>query len=234
MEKLVYLLRDATATPATDLRERLLATCGERLAPLCPGPLSLLVADEAAETVSAAAIRRSQPPVVGMVSLWLDCADARGPVEAALDATGLDPAGYLVAESVPIRNTTHAAPRGERTPGITMLALLERPARLDFLDWVEIWHHRHTPLAIEIQCTYRYVRNVVVRPLRRDAPPFAGLVEEGFPADAVTDPMRWYQAGGDPQKLGERVQQMVESVKRFLDIERVESLPMSEYVLRDA
>jgi hypothetical protein len=113
-----------------------------------------------------------------------------------------------------------------------MLALLEKPERLSFEEWIAIWHGSHSPLAIEIQATYRYVRNVVVRALTADAPPWLGLVEEGFPTDAVTDLERWYDAAGDPRKMRERMSRMIASVQRFLDIDRVESHPLGEYVLR--
>ena len=43
--------------------------------------------------------------------------------------------------------------------------------------------------------------------------------------------MRWYKAEGDPQKLRENIGRMVASVQAFLDIDRVESHPLSEYVL---
>ena len=77
------------------------------------------------------------------------------------------------------------------------------------------------------------MRNVVVRPLTPGAPPWAGLVEEGFPTEAVTNPMLWYEAGGSPEKLRENLGRMLASVRAFLDIERVESPPMSEWLLRD-
>ena len=77
------------------------------------------------------------------------------------------------------------------------------------------------------------MRNVVVRPLTSDAPPWEGIVEEGFPADAVTDPMKWYCAEGDPEVLKANLGRMIESCKAFLDLDRVESHPMSEYRLGD-
>jgi hypothetical protein len=160
--------------------------------------------------------------------------DARGAVEEALAEATSRLAGFLVTESVPIENRTHRAGLGQRTPGITMLSLLERPARLSFEEWIRRWHEEHTPLAIEIQCTCLYVRNVVARALTRDAPPWAGIVEEGFPTEAVTDPMLWYEAEGSQEKLRENLGRMLASVRAFLDVERVESLPMSEWVLRDS
>jgi hypothetical protein len=233
VEKLCYVLWRPEAAAAEDFAATLRGPVAERVARISRGPLSLLVADAAAEAVSKARIARTTPPVAGMLSLWLDSVDAHGAVEQALAPAAPRHAGFLVTESVPIENRTHRAPPGQRTPGITMLSLLERPARLAPDEWLRIWHEQHTPLAMEIQCTYLYVRNVVVRPLTPGAPPWAGLVEEGFPSDAVTDPMLWYRADGSPEKLRENLGRMLASVRNFLDIERVESLPTSEWILRE-
>ena len=233
MEKVCYVLWKAEARTAADFAAALLGPVVERIARISRGPLSLLVADAAAEAVAKARIQRTTPPVAGMLSLWLDSVDARGAVEDALAPATARHAGFLVTESVPVENRTHRAPLGQRTPGITMLSLLEKPERLSQDEWIRIWHEHHTPLAMEIQCTYLYVRNVVVRPLTPGAPPWAGLVEEGFPTEAVTNPMLWYEAGGSPEKLRENLGRMLASVRAFLDIERVESLPMSEWLLRD-
>jgi hypothetical protein len=140
-------------------------------------------------------------------------------------------AGYLVVESVPLRNRTHPAPLGRRTPGVVMVALIERPERIAWEDWIAHWHGPHRKVALETQCTFLYVRNVVVRALTPGAPPWAGIVEEGFPTEAVTDPMRWYKAEGSPETLKRNVARMVESCRAFLDLDRVESHPMSEYRL---
>jgi hypothetical protein len=233
MEKLCYVLWKPEAVAGADFADALRGPVAERIARISRGPLSLLVADAAAEAVAKARIQRTTPPVAGMLSLWLDSVDARGAVEDALGAATARHAGFLVTESVPVENRTHRAPLGQRTPGITMLSLLEKPARLSQDEWIRIWHEQHTPLAMEIQCTYLYVRNVVVRPLGPGAPPWAGLVEEGFPSEAVTDPLLWYETGGSQEKLRENLGRMLASVRAFLDIERVESLPMSEWVLRD-
>ena len=64
-----------------------------------------------------------------------------------------------------------------------------------------------------------------------DAPGWSGIVEEGFPTEAITDPMLWYRAEGSKEKMRENLGRMLASVRSFLDIDRVESLPMSEYVL---
>ena len=233
MEKLCYVVWKPAGATGTSFRETFLRDAIPALRGCGATKLQLLVADEHAEAVQKARITRMDDPIAGLVTLWLDCVDAHPAVEAVLRAHAPRIAGYLVTESVVLPNTTHVAAPGARTPGITLLALLEKPERLAFEDWIAIWHGRHSPLALEIQCTYLYVRNVVVRAVTADAPPWRGIVEEGFPAEAVTNPMLWYKAGGDPQKMRENLGRMIASVRAFLDIERVESHPLAEYRIPD-
>jgi len=231
MEKLCYVLWKPASIDGATFRDRLLAFVVPALRELGATQLSLLVADEHSEPLQKARITHMQDPVAGMLSLWLPNVDAHPAIEAVLAPHVARVAGYLVTESVVLANQTQASPPGKRTRGTTLLALLEKPDRLAFDEWIRIWHGSHSPLALEIQCTYLYVRNVVARALTPDAPAWRGLVEEGFPSDAVTNPMRWYKAEGDPQKLRENIGRMVASVQAFLDIDRVESHPLSEYVL---
>lgn len=231
MEKLCYVLWKPASIDGAVFRDRLLAYVVPALRERGATQLSLLVADEHCDALQKARITQMPEPVAGMLSLWLPNVDAHPAIEAALTPHVARAAGYLVTESVVLANQTHTAPRGERTRGTTMLALLEKPARLSSDEWIRIWHGAHSPLALEIQSTYLYVRNLVARALTPDAPAWRGLVEEGFPSDAVTDPMRWYKADGDPKKLRENIGRMVSSVQAFLDIDRVESHPLSEYLL---
>jgi hypothetical protein len=232
VEKLVYVLWKPSAAPAVsdlEFARALLEAVAPKLTALGAHGLTLHVVDADAQAVSRARISRMEAPVSGFVSFWLDTADDRAPLERELEAATSRLAGYLVVESVPRRNTAQRAPLGRRTPGIVMMALLERPERIAWQDWIAHWHGHHRKVALETQCTFLYVRNVVVRALTPGAPPWAGIVEEGFPAEAVTDPMRWYKAEGSPETLKRNVKRMVESCRAFLDLDRVESHPMSEY-----
>jgi hypothetical protein len=232
MEKLVYVLwKPADCAPDAHA-EQLRGELATRFAELGDRGLTLNVADGA--VAKAASVRRSllDPPPSALVSFWLDCADDRAPYEAAIDGLSARSAGYLVAESVPIVNETQPAPPAERTPGVNMIALLERPEAMPWDAWIAHWHGHHRQVAIETQCTFHYVRNVVVRALTEAAPPWSGIVEEGFPAEAVTDPMLWYKANGSQETLRRNLGRMVESCQAFLDLERVESHPMSEYRIR--
>jgi hypothetical protein len=233
VEKLVYVVwKPPAASPetfASQLRERV----APQLSALGARGLTLHLVDADVTAVLRARITHLEPPVAGLVSFWLEAADERAPLERLLADATARLAGYLVVESVPLRNTRQRAPLGQRTPGVIMVALIERPERMPFEAWIAHWHGPHREVALETQCTFVYVRNVVVRALTPGAPPWAGIVEEGFPAEAVTDPMRWYKAEGSPETLQRNVKRMVESCRAFLDLERVESHPMSEYRLSE-
>ena len=70
----------------------------------------------------------------------------------------------------------------------------------------------------------------MVRKLTEEAVDCEGIVEESFPIGALTDPKVFYDCSDD-EELKERVAKMMASVNRFLDLEPLESTPMSEYFL---
>lgn len=233
MEKLVYVLWKREQDSAESFRAEMLGDTARRLLEHGARGLRVNLVDEFVAHTKDVRITKLDPPLAGMLSFWLESARERDPLERTVAAATSRLAGYLVAESVATPNTTHTAPLGERTPGINVVACIERPAWIDWEAWLERWLDRHREVAIETQCTYAYARNVVVRRLGAGAPPWSGIVEEGFPAAAVTDPMQWYCAEGSPEKLRQNVQRMIESCRSFLELDRVESHPMSEYRLAD-
>ena len=231
VEKLIYVLWKPEEDADADFAQRMLGDVAKQFADRGVHGLSMNLVDEHAAAVQKSRITHLNAPIAGTLSCWLDSADDRGPYEEILRGVTARTAGYLVVESVPIVNTTHTAPLGQRTPLINMVALIERPDWISWDEWVHHWHGHHRKVALETQSTFLYIRNVVVRALTPEAPPWSGIVEEGFNAEAVTDPMQWYDAGGSPEKLKENMERMIESVKAFLDMSRVESHPTSEYRL---
>ncbi len=228
MEKLVYMLWKPESVSAVEFSASMRALAPD-LTAAGASTIALNVVDEHVGDGIQARLTRLDPPLAGALSFWMDCADDRGPCEHLLNALTARIAGYLVVESVPLRNTTSVAALGTRTPGINMVTCIEQPERLTYAAWIAHWHGEHRKVALETQCTFLYTRNVVVRALTADAPPWAGIVEEGFPADAVTDPRIWYRAEGSEDRFRANLQRMIESVNAFLDVDRVESHPMSQY-----
>ncbi|MGA3147744.1 MAG: hypothetical protein ABSF33_09730, partial [Acidimicrobiales bacterium] len=82
-----------------------------------------------------------------------------------------------------------------------------------------------------LQPRTRYVRNEVVRSLTEDAPEIDGIVEEAWPSvEHVTDPKLFFNASTD-EELGANVGRMIESVSACLDLDRLRSSTMSEYLI---
>ncbi|AEI82115.1 hypothetical protein CNE_BB1p06950 (plasmid) [Cupriavidus necator N-1] len=102
---------------------------------------------------------------------------------------------------------------------------LKRPPRLTHEAWLDIWHQDHTQVAIETQDDFLYVQNVVVHPLTHGAPIIDAVVEECFPASAMTDPHAFFDAVGDEDKLKRNSGSMMDSCNRFIDFDKLDVVP---------
>jgi hypothetical protein len=227
VEKLIYVVWRKDAVSVAQFREEILGTTARSLMERSARGLAVNLADE----LAVQGLRMARLDPTGTVSLWMDTALDRGPIEERLAGVTSRIAGYLVLESVPIVNARCVAPPGERIPGLYSVAFLEKPDSLTYGEWLDRWQGSHTQVAIETQSTFLYVQNVLVRALTDDAPPWAAIVEEAFPAAAATDPMVFYRADS-PEKLVEHQRRMMESCQRFIDFSRLETYPMSSYVLK--
>lgn len=240
MEKLIYLVWGGGSPRAGDaLRDRLVGEVAPLLVASGAKAVGINVHDsDAAPAPSPAPPPEGEEPHVAQVSLWLDSYERRDGIESALGALGLRTAGYLVTESLydDYGTTPHAAPRtwpdGERSPGVLTVALIHRPAGLDYREWITRWHGTQSPVSGELQPRTRYVRNEVVRPLVDSAPEIDGIVEEGWPStEHVADPLLFFNAT-TPEELNANVGRMISSVDACLDLSRLRSSTMSEYLVK--
>ncbi len=248
MEKLVYLLWDdvrvsagavAGTSAGDELRAHLLEETVPRLLESGARGLTVGVHDSAAAGVpSPAPAPDGEATHVAELSVWLDSYEHRGETEQALADVGKEMAGYLVTESLvdDYGTTPHGRPRdwpdGERSPGLLTVALIHRPDGLDYREWIRRWHGTQSPLSGELQPRTRYVRNEVVRPVTEGAPAVDGIVEEGWPsAEHVSDPRLFFNATTD-EELAANVTLMMESVSACLDLGRLRSSTMSEFLVR--
>ena len=226
MEKVVALLRSADHDDDWCRRQR--TSVAEAILALGVAGLSVNVRD-AAVNHSMMTLTTLDPPAVAVVSMWTQQCYGDQIAEAlrllAADCDRL--AAYLVTESNPLPAPLQL---GERTTGLANIALLRRPAELDYASWLQRWQHDHTPVAIETQSTFGYTQNAVVRALTPDAPRLAGIVEELFPIEAVTDLQAFFGAADDAD-LQRRLARMVSSTSAFGANENIDTVPTSRYVL---
>lgn len=229
MEKLVYLLWRDASEDAEVFARRLVASAGPKLVAEGARSVSVNAADAQADLGRTVPIRDSAPAFAGVVSFWLGCVDDRPAYEPVLRDSAERVAGYLVTESVPRDFDRRTWPNGVRSPGVKLISVFEQPARLTREAFIERWHGSHTPLSLEIHPLWRYVRNVVARPLSADAPNFAGIVEEHVRELAdLTDPARFY---GGKENMAANMRRVLDDARSFLDLERVASVVTSETIL---
>jgi len=238
VEKLQYLCWPrAGSTPEANGR-----LVREQLAPalvaLGPRGLSIQVDDADAQVPVPMPPPEDEVQPFALVSIWLDRYDDRAPYEAVLQDASDHVAGYLVTESLytDYGGNRFAGPRdwpdGRRSPGVVMVTLLRRPARLTEAEWIRHWHTVQSPVSESMQPRTRYVRNAVARPVTDGAPPIEGIVEEAWPSpEHVTDPMLFYCADGDPERMQRNLSAMLDSVTAFLDLADLRSFTTSEYLL---
>lgn len=224
MEKVLYAVWDPP--PRAELAAALEA--------LEPRGLQVNLVDSDVVPAWGGHLKVEDPPMDGLVSLWLDTAvdSFRAPFDDLLTRCTSRLAGYLVTESEPLVNRSHPPEPGRRTWGFSQLAFLRRPARLGPEEFVRTWQQVQTAMAMETQSTFRYVQNVVVRALTGDAPPWAAVVEECFPSEAMTDLHVFYDAVGDDGRLADHMRRMAEGVAAFQDPGDTEVIWTSQYFYR--
>ena len=209
---------------------RLRGPIADRLGELGMPGLAVNVRDDAVRH-SLMTLTTLDPPVIAFVSLWVQqCyGDQVAAAVALLDKETEQVAAYLVTESVPL-----SPPRvesGPRTTGLANVALLRRPGHLDEATWLTRWQRDHTPVAIATQATFGYTQNWVVRALTAEAPTISAIVEELFPAEAVSD-LRAFFGAADDADLQARLQRMIASTSAFGANENIDTVPTSRYVFR--
>ncbi|MEU4345626.1 hypothetical protein AB0H00_30985 [Nocardia sp. NPDC023852] len=168
-------------------------------------------------------------PVQAVVGVWW-AADPQPAASADVLGTLAERVvGWHVEEVTPIVPPV-VAPL-VRSPGLANIAFLRKPEDLSHAEWLDRWRTHHTPIAIETQATFGYVQNLVTGPATNDAPVIAGIVEELFPIEALTDPHAFYGSGGDDAELVRRISLLMTSVATFGGDRNLDLVPTSRYRL---
>jgi hypothetical protein len=229
VEKIVTVLWKPAEMGKQEFADALLHNAAPEMIGLGAHRLKVCVEDDHVDG-DALRMNPAPPPKSAMVSYWVECSEDRGPLEAVLARHAASLASFLVVESQPIVNTEHIAAPGERTPGMVQVTGIVRKAGLDYDEFIRIWQEEQRPCAIETQSTFQYVRNEIVRPLSGSAPPWAAIVEEAFPIEAMSDPYVFFDAVGDDEKFSANIGRMVDTVARMLEMDQTDVTITSEYV----
>jgi hypothetical protein len=232
VEKLLYVYWRQNETGET-LRRRFITEVKPRLVAAGAERLQLNVNDfsDLTGTIDNFRLQSTSPKPDGILSFWLSSAYRRAALEALLAPHFARLAGYVVAESTILPNLKHPPREDQRTAGFSQVTLLQVPPRLTFDEWRWLWFTQHTAIGIETQANFRYVQNIVVMPLAKELPAFRGIVEECFPLEAMRDIRAFYDAPGDEATFERNAARMMQSCALFIDFDRIDVLPTSEYML---
>ncbi len=227
MEKVVYLVRALPDAAAGDLlREEMLALARS----LDVHAATVLVHDtDASAAPSPAPAPAGERVHVAQLSVWVDCYQSRPHIDLGPE---YDVAAHLVVESL-YEDHDAPPPAGERSGGVLTVATINRPSGLGEAEWLHNWHEVQSPVSARLQPRRRYVRNRVVQTLTPGAPEIDGIVEEAWAsAEVVANPLLFFNTGGDPDRLGPMVEEMMANVTACLDLVRLRSTTMSEYLVK--
>lgn len=237
MEKLSYLFWGEAPAGSDSYREMLVGQLAPELVELGAERVTITVDDSGSQCDSPVPTPDGEIPLIGTASFFVPSHDRRDAVEAAVARCGLDFDGYLVSGAIYTEygdnewSRPRATSSGERSDAVVTVSLIHRPAGADPADWVAHWHGVQSPVSAEIQPRSRYVRNEVIRALTVNAPEVHGIVVESWPsADHIVDPMLFFNAFGDRERMNLNIGRMIESVGAFIDMDRLRNVTMSEYI----
>lgn len=238
LHKIIYLLWPIKGQDKGKTREILLRELATRLIGSGAVRLTMDIADPESQMRSPAPKLYSGEPICALVNVWVEDLGSRRNIEDMLRYAGFRIAAYLVEESIYTEygGNQHSKPRdwadGKRSPGVTMVTLMERPRRLGRDEWIKRWHGTMSPVSEAIQPRTRYVRNLVIEALSPDAPPFEGIVEEAWPSKKhISSPFLFYGAGNIWQLI-KNMCAILRAVRSFLDLRRIRTTVMSEYLIK--
>ena len=240
MVKIFYILWAPRGQPKQVTKDLLINKIQPMLYEAGVEKLTMYVDDEFSNVRSSAPKLYSGPEISAELSLWVDDIGHHLEIEMILQSGLFTCAGYEVDESIYTEygGNRHFNkrdwPDGQRSPVLMAITLMERPKRLSRDEWIKRWHGTQSPVSESMQPRARYIRNLVLQSLTSGAPPFEGIVEEAWPSvKHYTNPFLFYGAGRmNVFKLAVNMCRMLRSVSAFLDINRIRSSTMSEYILK--
>ena len=226
MEKVCSLLHFNPDSDSAQSIRHLLEVAPQALGLAGASQIKVAVFDAAVADGSGLSIGTHPPDA--LVSWWTDCSWNLEPFLEALNPVDEVPEAYLVCESIPLRYQLPLDSDG-RCQGFSTVACFEVQPGIGNEEFVQRWFGPHCAVAVETQRTHSYVRNEVVRALTPNAQPWAGIVEEMFPIEALTDPAVFFDAVDNPELQRNNEHRMFQSVAGFLDLSTIVRRPLSEY-----
>ena len=239
MPKVIFPLWKHSSLASDDFRDTLIELFPAKMVQCSSAKrLRITVVDSDVAIAAPKRIESCQPLPDAVISIYLDVgvnslssSDDLALFECALQACTHRYTCYGVSESQPLPNLAHVSAPGQRTYGFCQVVFLQRPERLTKAQWLELWQGQHTQVAIDTQDTFAYRQNIIDTSVSPDAPLLHAMIEENFPPQAMTSDLAFYGVSNQTQ-LDENMAAMMKSCARFIDFDKIDVIPMSEYLFQ--
>ena len=197
----------------------------DRLLELHPSKLQLTLTEGAPPKPSLFPFKNESIAIFNVY----DTGDDPSRFTEALRGAASSVSGYEVEEAYPVSYDKRWQD-GEPTPSPILLTMLRKKDGVAYEEFIERWHHGHTPLSLEVHPLWYYQRNVVVRPITENAEPSDGIVLEACPTRAdLLNPTRFF---GGALKMVPNMLRVARDISGFLDMKKTETFYATEYHLR--
>ena len=191
--------------------------------------LRLCINDDNVTAAKHLAIGNTQHPKDAMIAIIGHDASAGDEFCQVLNDTFPNVQSYQVQQTTPLIRPNNIG----HVKGMCQLALFRHQPELSDEEFIQRWQQEHTQVAIETQSNFGYRQHrVLAAKLQGDWPIMHAVVEENFPAAAMTDRQLFFAAENDRDLYLKNQQRMIDSCLRFIDFEVFDCIPSSEYILK--
>ncbi len=226
MGKYIFLVRPPDQIDVKTLKSQVLDKLVPQLLRLNPEKLKVDLTEPKRPRLTVLPLAKNH---LAMISVCDRQGDRAQQWQKEIASLGWSVAGYQVSESTP-RAYTKDWKDGEASPGIVMLTLMKKNARLTSEQFMHEWFEHHTPkIALKVHPLWNYIRNVVDSVVE-GSPHLDGIVEEHCRERRdITCPMHYF--GGLLMMVPNMIKVGLHANK-FLEISAVENYLLTEYHIR--
>jgi hypothetical protein len=224
--KYIFLIHCPETVEPGAFKPRLFDTLVPRLLALKPEKLKIGLTEPKLPRFAVVPFKRTG---LAMISVWDKWDDRAAEWQAEMSSLGWQVFGYQVAESTPVAYQKDWKD-GEVSPGMVMLTIMKKNARLQHKQFMQEWFGHHTPMAMRIHPLWNYIRNVVESAVVEGSPAFDGIVEEHVRERRdITNPVRYF--GGLLHFIANMIRVGLHA-RKFLDLSVIENYLLTEYHIR--
>lgn len=211
--KTIYLIRGSKNESYPAFRERIFKKAGEVISVRQPSATWVTLTAEKPPRCTIIPFKKTKIAAISVLS-------ATREVYPEFTGTPGFTGVYLAEEAIPKRYEK-TWPDGTPTPGVNLLTLFHQKPGISREQFLNRWHHSHTPLSLRIHPLWNYNRNVITEKLTDDSAPFDGIVEEQMKTrEDLLNPFRFF---GNPLVILYRMLQVYLDTNAFLDYRKIET-----------